>query len=123
VTFVQAIDPESFERVDFTFFCGTENLTRKHWRQALRDGSTVLDLSGALDQETGVLVRALARLRGGDGGSVYAAVVPAHPAALVLALLLERLQQVAPVRFAAATVLEPASEFAAPPWTSCTSRR
>jgi len=39
------------------------------------------------------------------------AVVPAHPAALVLALLLERLQQVAPVRFAAATVLEPASEF------------
>jgi len=70
VTFVQAIDPESFERVDFTFFCGTENLTRKHWRQALRDGSTVLDLSGALDQETGVLVRA--PWLGGDGGSVYA---------------------------------------------------
>jgi len=43
--------------------------------------------------------------------SVYAAVVPAHPAALALALLLERLQQAAPVRFAAATVLEPASEF------------
>ncbi len=39
------------------------------------------------------------------------AVVPAHPAALALALLLERLQQAAPVRFAAATVLEPASEF------------
>jgi aspartate-semialdehyde dehydrogenase len=35
----------------------------------------------------------------------------AHPAALALALLLERLQQAAPVRFAAATVLEPASEF------------
>jgi aspartate-semialdehyde dehydrogenase len=39
------------------------------------------------------------------------AVVPAHSAALALALLLERLQQAAPVRFAAATVLEPASEF------------
>jgi aspartate-semialdehyde dehydrogenase len=24
VTFVQAIDPDAFERVDFTFFCGTE---------------------------------------------------------------------------------------------------
>ena len=112
VTFVQAIDPESFERVDFTFFCGTENLTRKHWRQALRDGSTVLDLSGALDQETGVLVRA--PWLGSEAATVdlfTPAVVPAHPAALVLALLLERLQQVAPVRFAAATVLEPASEF------------
>jgi aspartate-semialdehyde dehydrogenase len=39
------------------------------------------------------------------------AVVPAHPAVIALALLLQRLQQVAPMRFAAATVLEPASEF------------
>ena len=58
VTFVQAIGDDAFERVDFTFFCGAESLTRKHWRLALRAGSTVLDLSGALDQETGVLVRA-----------------------------------------------------------------
>jgi aspartate-semialdehyde dehydrogenase len=36
---------------------------------------------------------------------------PAHPAALALALLLERLQQAAPVRFAFATLLQPASEF------------
>ena len=39
------------------------------------------------------------------------AVVPAHPAVIAIALLLQRLQQVAPIRFAAATVLEPASEF------------
>jgi len=39
------------------------------------------------------------------------AVVPAHPAALALALLLERLQLAAPLRFAAATLLEPASAF------------
>ena len=39
------------------------------------------------------------------------AVVPAHPAALALALLMERLQQAAPVREAAATVMLPASEF------------
>ena len=36
---------------------------------------------------------------------------PAHPAALTLALLLERLQQAAPVRLAFATLLQPASEF------------
>ena len=28
VTFVRAIDGESFDRVDFTFFAGTEALTR-----------------------------------------------------------------------------------------------
>jgi len=39
------------------------------------------------------------------------AVVPAHPAALALALVLERLQQAAPVRIAFATLLQPASEF------------
>jgi aspartate-semialdehyde dehydrogenase len=112
VTFVRAIDSESFERADFTFFAGTEALTRKHWRTALRAGSTVLDLSGALDQETGVLVRA--PWLGSESTTVdlfTPAVVPAHPAALALALLLERLQLAAPLRFAAATVLEPASAF------------
>jgi aspartate-semialdehyde dehydrogenase len=117
MTFVQAIGQDAFERVDFTFFAGSEELTRRHWRDALRAGSTVLDLSGALDREPGVLVRA-PWLGSGGLGSVAAtvdlftpAVVPAHPAALALTLLLERLQQAAPVRFAAATLLEPASEF------------
>jgi len=112
VTFVQAIDAESFDRADFTFFAGTEAQTRKYWRAALRVGSTVLDLSGALDQETGVLVRA--PWLGSEAAAVdlfTPAVVPAHPAALALALLLERLQQAAPVRFAAVTLLEPASGF------------
>ena len=45
VTFVHAIEADAFEHVDFTFFTGTEDLTRRHWRQALRSGSTVLDLS------------------------------------------------------------------------------
>ena len=39
------------------------------------------------------------------------AVVPAHPAALALAAVLERLQQTAPVRIVFVTLLEPASEF------------
>jgi aspartate-semialdehyde dehydrogenase len=112
VTFVQAIEADAFERVDFTFFTGTEELTRKHWRQALRSGSTVLDLSGALDRETGVLVRAPWLGSEAVTPDLFTpAVVPAHPAALALALVLERLQLAAPVRFVAATMLEPASEF------------
>ncbi|MGA2674621.1 MAG: Asd/ArgC dimerization domain-containing protein [Terracidiphilus sp.] len=111
VTVVQAIDEDAFDRVDFTFFCGTEDMTRKHWRQALRAGSTVLDLSGALDQETGVLVRAPWLGSEAVAPDLFTpAVVPAHPAALALALVLDRLQQAAPVRFAAATLLQPASE-------------
>jgi aspartate-semialdehyde dehydrogenase len=112
VTFVQAIGDDAFDHVDFTFFAGSEELTRKHWRQALRAGSTVIDLSGALDQETGVLVRA--PWLGPDAVTpdlFTPALVPAHPAALALALLIGRLRQAAPVRFAAATVLEPASQY------------
>jgi aspartate-semialdehyde dehydrogenase len=112
ITFVQAIGADAFDRIDFTFFCGSEDLTRKHWRDALRAGSTVLDLSGALDQEAGVVVRA--PLLGSEAATAdlfTPAVVPAHPAALALALVLERLQQAAPVRIAFATLLQPASEF------------
>jgi aspartate-semialdehyde dehydrogenase len=112
ITFVQAIAPDAFERMDFTFFCGSEDLTRKHWRDALRAGSTVLDLSGALDQEAGVVVRA--PLLDSEAATVdlfTPAVVPAHPAALALALVLERLQLAAPVRSVFATLLQPASEF------------
>ena len=112
VTFVQAVSADSFEHVDFTFFCSAESMTRKHWREALRAGSTVLDLSGALDQETGVLVRSPWVGAQDIAADLFTpAVVPAHPAALALALLMERLQEAAPVRDAAATVLLPASEF------------
>ena len=112
ITFVQAISPDAFDHMDFTFFCGSEGLTRKYWKEALRAGSTVLDMSGALDSETGVLVRS--PWVGAQDVTVdlfTPAVVPAHPAPLALALMMERLQQAAPVREAAATVLLPASEF------------
>ena len=112
ITFVQPIDSDSFEHVDFTFFCGTEGLTRRHWQNALRAGSTVIDLSGALDQEPGVLVRAPWLESGASAPDLFTpAVVPAHPAAIALGLLLERLQQAAPLRSAAATLLTPSSEF------------
>jgi aspartate-semialdehyde dehydrogenase len=116
VTVVQALEDNSFEDVDFTFFAGTEEITQRYWRKALAAGSTVLDLTGALDEEPGVLVRA-PWLNGGTGSGfgspdlLTKAVVPANAAALTLALVLEKLQDVAEVRFAAATVLQPASEY------------
>jgi len=116
VTVVQAIGENSFEEIDFTFFAGSEELTRRYWRNALSAGSTVLDLTGALEGEPGVLVRAPWV---GDGAGLpeqlpdllTRAVVPADSAALALALLMDRLQEIAEIRFAAATVLQPASEY------------
>ena len=112
VTFIQALTADAFEHADFTFFCGSEDLTRRHWGLALQAGSTVFDLSGALDSETGVLVRAPWLGAGSANADLFTpAIVPAHPAALALGLLMERLQQSAQIRTAAATILEPASEF------------
>jgi len=120
VTFIQRIEPSSFERVDFAFFAGDEALTRKHWQAAQRAGASIVDLSGALEGQPGVLVRApwieselpAPALRGQDTpGLETPAVVPAHPVAVTLALLLGRAAQSAPLRAASATVLEPASEY------------
>ena len=112
ITFVQAVEPAAFEKMDFTFFCGTEELTLRHWKHALEAGSTVLDISGALDSQPGVLVRA--PWLNADPGQIdlfTPAVVPAHPAALALGLLMERLQQRVSPRSIAVTLLAPASEF------------
>jgi aspartate-semialdehyde dehydrogenase len=112
VTVVQAINDASFEGMDFTFFAGNEDLTRRYWRQALRAGSTVLDLTGALDEEPGVLVRAPWLGETIESPDLLTkAVVPANAAALALALMIDRLQSVGEIRFAAATVLQPASEY------------
>jgi len=112
ITFVQAIDRDSFEHVDFSFFCGSEVLTHRHWREALNAGSTVIDLSAALESEPAALIRAPWFESDSAAPDLFTpAVVPAHPAAIALGLLLQRLQQAAPVRLASATLLIPASEF------------
>lgn len=115
VTFIQEITPGSFERVDFTFFAGDAAITRRHWQSALRAGASIVDLTYLLEEEAGVLVRA-PWVSGGapvsaPPGLQTAAIVPAHPAALALALLLGRLQSRGAIESVSATVLEPASEY------------
>ncbi len=118
ITFIQPITPTSFERIDFTFFAGSGELTRRHWQAAQRAGSSIIDLSGALEGEAGVLVCApWVQEAMGEGAVAGApnlhtpAVVSAQPASLVLGLLLERLQRAGAIRAASATVMEPASEY------------
>ena len=118
-TFIQPADPEHFRNVDFAFFASDAAFTQRHWQSALQAGSTVLDLSYALDNQPNVSVRSpwvekeLERESGYEAPRedlTTTAVVIAHPVATVLALLLLRARSAGTLRTVATTVFEPVSE-------------
>jgi len=118
-TFIQPADPEHFRNVDFAFFASDAAFTGRHWQSALQAGATVLDLSYALYGERNVSARSpwiekeLERESGREPGHedlTTTAVVIAHPAASVLALLLLRARSASSIQTVAATVFEPVSE-------------
>lgn len=116
--FIQKIDRSSFEQMDFVFFAGTPDQTRRHWQEARKAGASILDLTYELEGEKDVVVmspwvseaedRQTLAAPGVDLGTQ--AVVPAHPVAMMLALVAARIQTKLPVRMITATVMEPASE-------------
>ena len=114
---VQKIDEASFARMDFVFFTGDADSTRLHWPAARKAGASCVDLSYALEDEAGVPVRAPfvadAQRKRAEGQPDLAttAVVAAHPAAVMLALVAARLQATLAVTSFAAVVLEPASQY------------
>ena len=114
-TFIQSVRPEHLENVDFTFFAADETFTRNTWPMARKAGSDIIDLSYGLENEKGVLLRApWVERELGLGPRVDFTPVPvaiAHPAAVVLALLMLRAQKVGSIARAVATVFQPASEY------------
>ena len=120
VTVVQRIEPDSFARIDYTFFTGEPAVTEQHWKQALAAHTSLIDCSGALEGEPGTLVLAPWVRDAIDNPTTpqpdfnTVAVVPAHIAASVIALLVARVQDIAAVRSTWATVFEPASEHGRP---------
>ncbi len=113
-TFIQSVLPEHLENVDFTFFAADETFTRHTWPMARKAGSDIIDLSYGLENEKGVLLRApWVERELGLGPRVDFTPVPvtiAHPAAVVLALLMLRAHKVGNLARAVATVFQPASE-------------
>jgi aspartate-semialdehyde dehydrogenase len=114
VNFIQSIRSQEFDKVDFTFFACDPDSTRKNWKMVRDAGSAIVDLSYALEDEPGAVVRSpwverqVGRTFVPDlqpGPSVVA-----HPAAVVLALLLLRVQKAMALKRVVATVFEPASE-------------
>ena len=115
MTFIQSLRPEQFERVDFTFFAADPRATRAKWTIARDLGNTIVDLTDALEGESGATIRSpwierqtsqpvTPQLQPGP-------VVVAHPAATALALLALRARKFSKVERLIATVLEPASEY------------
>jgi aspartate-semialdehyde dehydrogenase len=114
VTFIQNVRSEQFQNIDFTFFAADAESTRKNWKTARNAGSAIVDLSSALEDEPGAAVRSpwierqlgkalIPELQPGPA-------VVAHPASVVLALLLLRVHKAGQVKRAVAMVFEPASE-------------
>lgn len=122
-SFIQKIDADSFSGLDFVFFAGDAETTKKFWKIARLAGASIVDMTYALEAEAGVVLRgpwskASASADGDSREDVRThepdlttpAVVVGHPAAQVLLLVASRLQEKLPLRAIAATVFEPASE-------------
>ena len=116
ISFVQSVQPQQFSGVDIAFFASGADFTRSHWKMARDAGSSVIDVSYALEQEPGAQLRApwmdreLGRTAMLADGAERSAMVMAHPAAVVLALLVTRAQRATAIRSVVATIFEPASE-------------
>jgi aspartate-semialdehyde dehydrogenase len=113
-TFIQSVRPEQFENLDFAFFASEEAFTREHWRFAKQAGCAIVDMSYALEDEPAAAIRAPwieQELRLDEQLDLQAdAAVAAHPAAVVLGLVLLRARKIAGLRTAVATIFEPVSE-------------
>lgn len=114
-SFIQRIEPGSFDGMDFVFLAGSEASARKHFPAARSAGASVIDMTCALEAEKGVLVRApwvqtMVAKRPDDPNLGTPALVAAHPVALMLGLVAARLSKGIRARSLAATVIEPASQ-------------
>jgi len=113
--FIQGVLPEHLEGVDFAFLVADEPCIAKTWATVRDSGSEIIDLSYALENNTDIVLRApwvereLGLTR--EVALQSTPVVIAHPASVVLALLLARLRKAAPIQLASTVIGQPASEY------------
>jgi aspartate-semialdehyde dehydrogenase len=109
---IQRLEDEALEGMEFAFFAGTAESVERHWARAREAGASLVDLTYALEEKLEMPVRSpwVSEMLGDGGlGLEVMGAVSAHPAAVMLALALARLQGKVPVERATVTVLEPAS--------------
>ncbi len=112
--FIQKVEAAALEGMEFAFFTGKPLETAQHAQQARDAGASLVDMTYALERDPDMAIRApwvteaLGLTVKADLDTAGA--VSAHPAAVMLGLVLARLNAESPVAHATATVLEPASE-------------
>ncbi len=102
------ISEDSFTGMDIVFFAGDAATVRKYGKAAHTAGAAIVDLTGTMESGPGVLLRSPLLRAAGAPDLATVAVRVAHPAALMLAAVAQRLEPFGLQRIAA-TVLEPAS--------------
>jgi aspartate-semialdehyde dehydrogenase len=114
VALVQPVGRDQLANVDFTFFASDEDFTRRNWKLAREAGSAIVDLSYALESTPNVPIRApwIERELGQHTQLTLesSSIVTAHPAAIVLALLLLRAGKAGRIRSSVVSIFEPVSE-------------
>lgn len=105
---IAPLEDEVLASADIVFFAGDASTTSEHWQKAKAAGAAIVDLTGALDGLDGVVVSAPS-LQAGKPDLATIAIVPAHPAALMLGAIVLRLRSLN-IQHMVATVLEPASQ-------------
>ncbi|MGA8940209.1 MAG: Asd/ArgC dimerization domain-containing protein [Acidobacteriaceae bacterium] len=106
---IQAVSRDAFTGVDVVFFAGEPSTVTEYWRAAQAAGASIVDLTGALEGQPGMLVRSPLVEGGAHPDLNTAAEIAAHPAAVMLAMAAAKLIPLG-LRRMAATVLQPASQ-------------
>lgn len=106
------LDEENLAGARVAFLAGSAESSHKALEilSRLKPGPVLIDLTYVLEDRPGAYLRAPMVEPGNYATPTAAEHVVAHPAAIVLALFLTRLNQIRPIRRAVAHVFEPASE-------------
>jgi aspartate-semialdehyde dehydrogenase len=115
VSFIQPAGRDQFENVDFAFFTSDAKFTKRSMKQAREAGSSIVDMSYALEDDAAVPLSSpwIERELGEPAKLTLDSNVlaTAHPAATALALLMLRARKAGTITRIAATVFEPVSEL------------
>lgn len=109
---ISALDRDQLERAGLVFLCGSPASSRKAY-DLLADSKTkpvIIDLTGGLEDQPQARLRAPSIEKDGFTAADAKIQVVAHPAAIVTAKILGRVQKRFAVRHAVVQILEPASE-------------
>ncbi len=107
---IHKLSGTSFEGVDVLFFAGTKESTTEYAAAAKKAGAAIVDLTGALAGHPGFVVRSPWLQQDVRPDLTTVGIVAPHPAALMLATVMTRLESRFGVASMVATLLEPASE-------------